>query len=305
MPRLTTFGVEAEFQIGAADVIQRLNEDGWAGDNRLHGYHCDCEFCDFGNGYPFRGQTDSSCSGEIITDVFGVDPLNGQPFGGSTYDHVEMFRLLSNAAVDVDAEPGVNSGLHVHVGIGGLDYFDLCRSLWQIARWEPVLTRIAGGRWSDQREGMNTTLRNVLLPNTRRLAPDGEVNAEFWRNYTPEDCYLDDMLNRSQCSDRHSNLNTGANRAPTWEFRLWNSTRSAWRMEMFSGLSIALMDPEVTAGLAELETPLRRRSPSSGIDNVALACDNAGHSRTAELVSRQAAYLDNRAESAPATLTSL
>src|SRR5205814_1718290 len=106
-------------------------------------------------------------------------------------------------------------------------------------------------------------------------------------------------------SDRHSNLNICPRRVPTWEFRLWNSTRVAWRMEMFAGLSVALMDPAVTIALAELSPPQRFRTAAAGVTNIADACITAGHPRVAALLERQAEYLNNRAASVPSLFTAL
>jgi hypothetical protein len=266
---------------------------------RLHSYHCDCEHCEFRNGFPFRGQTDSSCSGEIISDIFGPDPETGQQ-----YNTIEMLDALCEAAIEVDAEPGSNSGFHVHVGIAGLSSASL-RSIWfQLLRWEPTLQRIAGGRWALQRSGMNQSIRQCVAESWSYLYGAGlQPSTEVSPDLSPS--AIGELFQAHACADRHSNLNISARRAPTWEFRLWNSTRAAWRMEMFTGLSVALMDPAVADGLAVLRPPQRFRTPGSGISDIALACDNAGHSRVAELLEKQTAYLNDRAATAPAVLTSL
>lgn len=292
MPFSTTFGCEAEYEVNASNVIARLHEMGVAKYPTLHDYHCSCDGCEFRNGWAFRGQTDSSCSGEIITDVLGMPGSDG-----GAYDHVEVFGALSEAAVDVDAEPGLRSAFHVHVGLYDLSHEDRYRALWQFIRWEPVLQEIAGARWSCQRPNMNTTVRDCT-----RYAFENSTGQSYStriiRDFDPEETTMSRLLDAQMESDRHSNLNVSMNRTPTWEFRLWNSTRSAWRMEMFAGLSVALIDPEMVTNLKSL-------SPADGIDSVALALSDAGHDRTAELVCRQAHYLDSRAGDAPSILTVL
>lgn len=293
----TTFGFEAEFDVNAAGVIARLYEDGLAGMPTLHGYHCDCEQCAFSNGMAFRGQTDSSCSGEIISDVMGGCD--------SDYNAQDMIRALSRTAIDVDAEPGLTSAFHVHVGISHLSFQSMADILWQFTRWETVLMRIAGGRWPNQRQNMNNMVQECIEPQFH-CETGKRFTTEVLGSYTPSQTLLESLLRAQQCADRHSNLNVSGRRTPTWEFRLWNATRSAWRMEMFCGLSVALTDLDVIQSLGTQELPDDEvESISAGIDAVAIALDHAGYERISELVLRQAHYLDKRAESAPATLTLL
>lgn len=303
MPRTTTFGFEAEFQQNANAAIIELHALGLAGTNRLHGYHCDCEHCEFGVGWAFRGQTDSSCSGEIISDIC-TNAADGRSW----------MEALEGVAVDVDAEPGTNSGFHVHVGIGDITSDQRADILWQFLRWEHVLERVAGGRWTTQRSGMNRTVKACLSSGFETLTDVsltiGNLLACETEDYETSSGYdLATMkrwlVNEHIGSDRHSNLNIGNRRHPTWEFRLWNSTRVAWRMELFTGLSVAFVDPAVTANLAELTPPQRLRMPASGVDLIALACADAGHDRTAELIVRQMQYLNDRALTAPSLLTAL
>lgn len=301
MPRRATFGFEAEFEVNANAVISRLHALGYAGAPTLHSYHCDCDACAFGEGFAFRGQTDSSCSGEVISDILGPD---------EPHDSGELMAVLADVAVNVDAEPGLRSGFHCHVGIDGLTSVNLRDALWQVIRWEPTLTKLAGGRWNAQRTGMNTTVRDCV-----KQAWDYRIGTTFgtrtlteWEHAASDDelgRMKDYMLGQHMAADRHSNLNIQARSHPTWEFRLWNSTRSAWRMELFTGLSVALMDPVVIANLAALDPPLRRSNPSTGFNDLALACDDAGHVGLSDLIVRQGAYLDQRADNAPAALTVL
>lgn len=306
MPRLATFGFEAEFAANAASVISLLHERGYAGTDTLHGYHCDCEHCEFRNGTAFRGQTDSSCSGEIISDVFGLSDASYADYNDyedyESYYPPGLMQRLCEAAVECDAEPGLNSGFHVHVGLDGLSSTNRAESLWQFIRWEPVLARIGGGRWQDQRDGMNSTVRTCVSGVWRDYTNTSLSDSNLRSHDVDEQLKLS-LLIQQECADRHSNLNISARRAPTWEFRLWNSTRSAWRMEMFCGLSIAWMDPGVMSALSELPHPIRRHSPSEGCDSIATALTEGGHDRTAQLVIRQAAYLDNVAATAPSVLT--
>lgn len=319
MPRQTTYGFEAEWQTNAQSVIQGLHALELSGDSRLHGYHCDCDNCLLRNGFPFRGQTDSSCSGEIISDIFGSNPppeegayitsdLQEDPYPNSR----ELMDHLCEVAVDCDAEPGLNSGFHVHVGTVGLTAENLYSSFTQFIRWESVFTRIAGGRWTTQREGMNTTVRQSIrwaFESSTGRHLDGELSNRAlhaaWEAgaFTPEAVQY--MFREHQSSDRHSNLNLRQSHHPTWEFRMWNSTRAGWRMEMFCELSKAMMDPAFVAHLATLNPPQRFRRPSGGIGLVQAAAAATDYPVLAEHLARQATYLDQRAADAPQSLTTL
>lgn len=308
MPNLTSFGFEAEFNTNANAVIAHLHRHDYSGDSRLHSYHCDCEYCEFDNGYAFRGQTDSSCSGEVISDICR-DSRQGR----------EWMDALEAAAIYVDAEPGFNSGFHVHVGMedAGRDHRAAC--FYEIVRWEPVLQRIAGGRWAAQRPDMNTTVRNCLNHSyewLRQRFDEAITTARVLEVEATVTTGVDErcgglpelrryLYEQHLSSDRHSNLNIAVRNHPTWEFRLWNSTRVAWRMEMFAGLSVALVDLNVATNLQELTPPRRMANPATGIADITLALSDAGHDRTAELVQRQSQYLTDRADSAPNVLTAL
>ena len=303
MPRETTYGFEAEFDVNATSVMQRLHEYGFAGSDHLHGYHCDCDDCVNRNGYPFRGQTDSSCAGEIISDIFGASEYYPQVewdnLGYITEPRLVM--TLCNIAVDVDAEPGFNSGFHVHVGLYGLSPNQLARGFWQFVRWEPVLQRIAAGRWSSMRDN-NDTVR-MMMNHTYASLTSSPLTARSALDNTLDEGERMHMMVRHQTNDRHSNLNIGARRTPTWEFRLWNSTRAAWRMWMYCDISKAFMDPEFITLVEGLNPPQRFRRPSAGINLLADAADQCGYDGLPEALLRQAYYLDEKAQHAPELLT--
>ena len=306
MPRETTYGFEAEFDINAQSVMHRLHEVGLADDDHLHGYHCDCSSCCFRNGYPFRGQTDSSCSGEIISDIFGSAegyPLVEWDNTGTHWSEYGLMVELCRAAVDVDAEPGPNSGLHVHVGKQGLNRVELARSFYEYIRWEPVLMRVAGGRWTNMRDN-NDPVREMVSYEYEINIGEPLTSRSMANHETPPDV-RGRLMDRHQGHDRHSNLNIGSRSRPTWEFRLGNSTRSAWRIRMFCELSKAFMDPKFIEHVEGLNPPQRFRRPSAGINLLAQAADQTGYDETdlPESLLRQAHYLDEIAADAPALLT--
>lgn len=278
-------------------MLARLHEIGLSGSATLHRYHCDCITCDFG-AYAFHGQTDSSCSGEIISDIFGYGGYNSQvywPVANERNDGVGKFVDFSSAqqciskicdiAVEVDAEPGTTSGFHVHIGAAGMDQPTQREMLWQFARWEPVLEALAAGRWGYLRT-MNRSVNALLLRFIAQPEDYEDAKREAWHQH--------------KLNDRHSNLNLNTPHN-TYEFRIWNSTRVAWRMEMFVEMSIALTDAEVLSYLSGY-------SPGDyweSLEMLQTAVAGAGYTNLAAHIARQSEYLRTRASTAPAMLTCL
>ena len=308
----STFGIEAEFQVGAENVIANLHAQGMAGDPMLHGYHCDCPTCGLGNEYPLKGQTDSSCSGEIISDILTFDGYPHPFLSDSGHDSLAVMEAIQEAAIAVDAEPGMTSGLHVHVGHAHIIRYEELKANAFLAylKWEPLLTKLATGRWQEMRSG-NYALRDGLFRKMQQMLSGAGIMGE--RQWSTWFAHVDSeqmvgaydnpgtyLYGHHYEADRHSFLNVRTNN-PTWEFRLWNSTRSAWRMEMYARTSIAMMDPAVSQRLLDESYPQRlRRETLNRFGNMLADC---GHSRASELIDKQAYYLGYRASNAPSSLT--
>lgn len=262
-----TFGFEAEFANNVEPLVARLHEAGFCGTPELHRYHCGCEFCDWGNGYPFRAQTDSSCGGEVITDIqHDVDAS------------VEAMEALQNLAVEVDAEPSLAAGLHVHVGAPAPGTAERADAFWSYLRWENVLGEVvAPGRWPGIREANRQVLYDLRAINPRNWdwheVIQGSAlmeNDAPWRerrgaSFSPS--WVETQVGRDPAVmgtvkalveeyardlDRHSWLNLCTRGYNTFEFRLWNSTRVAWRMEMYVRASLLFMNPEAHGDLLRL-----------------------------------------------------
>lgn len=247
-------------------MVRNLYDRGFMGMPEMHRWHCTCDDCSFYSGWLFRAQTDSSCSGEVITSILHHDPEDER-------FHPDVFDILQDAALETDSEPGMAAGLHVHVGIGHLSarqMDDAFRAFWTHER---MLVELARGRFPRTRGG-NEMVRDV-------------IDLDGW------DSVREARIAHQQ-NDRHNNLNMNTGH-DTWEFRLWNSTRSAWRLEMFTRLSVALVDPGVVALMLEDDD-------CSNLDDVLL---DAGHERCAELVHRQFTYNREVWHTAPSTLTNL
>lgn len=281
---MTTFGFEMEVATNAEALAEALHARSLLPNSTLHGYHCSCLHCDFDSTtFPLRAQTDSSCGGEFISQVFDADRM---ALARRIMDH------LQEAAVEADAEPGYNAGFHVHVGWprSRRNAESLGDLIWQFVEWEPVLSEIAAGRFRAVRDEMNLRLAPMYAEELfDRYSYTTAVDARR-NNFDLNAGWLWYMHN---ATDRHSNLNV-ATRFNTFEFRIWNSTRSAWRMELWCRLSIAFMDYELV--------PVMREATTTADPSVALLCDlleHNNHPGAADLLRRQLAYMASRPIAGP------
>lgn len=208
-------------------------------------------------------------------------------------------RGLQDAAVEVDAEPGMNAGLHVHVRAPRGDR-NLARAFLAFVAWENALYELAQGRFTylrDMNRRVNDDVCNYLVGmgevvgrDRNRQARD-KVNALVDRARTGDDYALAYSLYMAHYdADRHSHLSVNT-RFTTWEFRIWNSTRSAWRMELACRLACAWADTEFIDALLDCE---QERNVDALLQ--VIAADWQGDDRLASLVNRQVNYLPRAAD---------
>lgn len=292
LPTHTTFGFELEFEQNADPLTTALYRSDLVPSDEAHSYHCDCHDCcanvecvleDGPSHTPFYVQRDSSCSGEVIS----------RPMSTTRHRrNAEAIDALCEAAVEVDAEPGYHAGLHVHVArnLLGTRASQFGKLSLVFAALELELMRLAAGRFPIQRT-MNSRVRDDL-----RWVLEGHGYSTYdftmWADAFREDAYenadfLVSLWNVHQDNDRHSNLNVRS-RFRTVEFRLWNSTRSPWRVHLAVGLSVALANASVLDTIAG-------HLADGWQPTAALVCalDRHGFDHTVELAQRQWAYLAN------------
>lgn len=306
MPR--TFGFEAEWQANAVDLAAELYARRLVVDDTIHRYHCGCGGCDFRSGFLFRVQSDSSCNGEVISHVFS-----------SVESGRDAMDQLQEAALAIDAEPGYEAGFHVHVNANQMNSQQRRLALWTFMLYEPLLQRIASGRFPSQRIANHTleslhrafwyrAHQHAVFENAPwydramdphvggypvRVPPSGVRPWVQDLSRSTRMTLLGTLLDYHHASDRHSNLNVRT-RHDTWEFRLWNSTRSAWRMELFARLSLAFTTPDIVSQLDRQWVEDEEEQT-----NVLLAvCDNP----LRELLQRQLTFInDGRGTDEPFT----
>lgn len=303
-----TFGFEAEFQKNVQEIAHVMHDNGHTQDAILHNYTCDCEGCevsffdavageyvyDHDSIYNLRIKNDSSCGGELISKVWDSPDDNRIR---------KLWTDIERAAINVDTEPGLTAGFHVHVGRSHLDLAARGRLILTFAGWERPLLQLASGRWPTNR-GWNGTLDSHLSPNFRFLAD--EINADSPPVFNdcsrvvarlqnePENSLVAKAAYRQiardhQGIDRHTSLSF-SERHPTMEFRLWNSTRAAWRMELWCRMSLLLSDPEFDKLLLKNWT----HNPTlEDLVNTIADYDGNGSKETFTLAERQLTYLKN------------
>jgi hypothetical protein len=251
-----TFGFEAEFATEASPLVTELHRMGFTGSGTMHNYTCDCDVCairfdDYDGDpdyfhediYRLRAKYDSSCGGEIISKVFD-----------NVEQAIQSFDAIQQAALITDTEPGLQAGFHVHVGRRHLTKEQRGRLVMAMTLWENVLFDIAAGRWPHNR-GWNVSLLTLMHHQFRSEAlthglPISTIDhglleqlLEKITGTMHERTFYRSIADEHQEVDRHSTM-AFSPRWPTMEFRLWNSTRAAWRMELWCRLSRLLANPD-------------------------------------------------------------
>lgn len=300
MPEIS-FGFEAEFSERAPELVRALRSSspGMIAYDELHSYHCDCGDCE---DFTLKAQRDSSCSGEIISGIF-YDIDEARP----------AFEAIQDAAFAADAEPGWSAGFHVHVG-RSTNFDHLAVAFFEFMRWESTLSGFSAGRFGENRGNNNVVVHNLhrylmgmsghglpWVPEPREIYDPSRdryvVNPDFreatmrftigsaieWLHENPQQNVFETLLMNAEGMDRHANLAVRT-RHNTWEFRLFNSTRTAWRMELWCQIARAFMVPEFISALQAIDVPTMEELPAvlSVYDDTA-----------AELAARQVHYRAN------------
>ena len=261
-----TFGWEAEYATPVTTLALELHRRDATIDFSVHSYTCDCSGCEYVDDidgendnydhdpYAFRVKHDSSCGGEVISRVFN-----------DTTQAKRYWSMLEEASVLTDAEPGLQAGFHVHVGRGHLRPAGRGRLVWAMMLYEPLLLQIASGRFTQHR-GWNSPLAETMSGFMHEWLYDNkgvsvysysvqcaDIKELIDADETLRNLFYRGLANAHRNVDRHSSM-AFSPRYPTMEFRLWNSTRSAWRMELWCRLSLLLADPEFVTHALERHT---------------------------------------------------
>lgn len=201
-----------------------------------HTNHCHCPACQFGNS-ALRPHTDMSCGGELVSD----------PMPWPDPETEALLVQLEQILTEQGARPGMNAGFHIHVE------YDVTRDgrsdAWSAYR-EKVVDYFT---WFEQQIATFAAQDQPKVRNYNRWLSLGGIRL------APGDT-IDISRARFQ---KHRNTPKGYNlaeRANTWEFRIWNSVVEAWRMHLAIDISCAFLD--AVADAPHIETaPTTRRPP--------------------------------------------
>lgn len=235
-----TFGYEYEVAGNGRAVLDVLYNACHVSMSYLHEYHCRCDECEPDNYGPrgewyWSAQEDCTVSAEFVSKIL--------TWGTPTAERA--FQIMERAAVTAGADLSGDSGMHVHVGKPPteavlrdddgegrpLAFTTRQRTTWELVRlfvrYQDDLRDIAAGFRGEVR-GYNHPLRvrdqrfwsTDLSGPPDAASPHGQAATNALRH-----------VDGSWFSNSH-----GA----TYEFRLWNTSKAAWRQRLAVAYSVAM-----------------------------------------------------------------
>lgn len=210
-PYKRTLGHEVEYESGI-EIVGVLYDKGLCDSNSIHSYHCSC-----GTRHAIHCTEDGTApGGEHV-----IGGPNGVVFGSQLY--LDIITAFSDIAIDVGCGVSHDVGMHTHVGISDLTHVQRCNLLRNYLALQNDIVNLASMADAEVRNNGNTTARI----SERSYIQDRS-------DWTKDIFALEHWALPSRPT---LNFHTGR---PTVEFRVWNSTKSAWRMYLAGGVSTAL-----------------------------------------------------------------
>lgn len=214
---MTRFGFELEVRSGARSSLAQLRSLGLTSHSHFHHYHCTCNECGQRGldsaGSLFRVQQDCTADGEFISGIL--------EYGSADADRA--FDGLSRALILGGAVVTGNVGNHVHVEQSGMDTPAKRRLTRLFLRYQTDLQEIAAAG-HDRVRSYNSPMSG---------------NPGIWTcgDTPPVNRYRDSV----SLPYHWSSGSYLCWKDQTVEFRLWNSTRLAWRLRTHVGLSVGMV----------------------------------------------------------------
>lgn len=234
------FGVECEVSQGAGDVLAHLHEGGHVTDTHLHAYHCGkgysrgCDACEpTRSGPDWTGQEDCTADGEFISRILTTGPEGDRALA-----------TIADALVKGRAEQNDRVGMHIHTDAGPFadDTASLVRlwRLWMV--YQDDIGNLARGKSAAVRgyNGPNVTKHgdSVRCTGVLSYGSDDATVRQFYEGDHDDAYQLLDSWVRT--GPRTGRWLSGGVEAGTFEFRLWNGSRSLWRIRTAVYVSVAL-----------------------------------------------------------------
>lgn len=223
MPTNRLLGIEWEIASQGSEIAEMLYDANLSRTCDIHDYHCGCDHCASPQVWSF--QTDGSLPDE------GVE-LRSCPVQLNQLDSVLQVSQVEQTLRDSKARVTKRCGLHVHVEASDLrtHQLDVLNDLF--VELQPALYRVAVGGFDCHR------------------------GPEYCSPISKKEKYtlLSQPVSNRRYYDRakYFGLNLGAMPIQgTVEFRLWNSTRDAWRARLFAATSWALVEFAAQMGSAQ------------------------------------------------------
>ncbi len=214
MPNNRLLGIEWEVASQGSQIAEMLYDASLSRTCDIHDYHCGCDHCASPQVWSF--QTDGSLPEE------GVE-LRSCPVQIDQLDSVLQVAQVEQTLRDTKARITKRCGLHVHVEASDLSarQLDVLNDLF--VELQPALYRIAVGTFDCHRGP------EYCCPISKKEKYTLVSHPASNRRYYDRAKYF--------------GLNLGVvPNLGTVEFRLWNSTRDAWRTRMFAATSWALVE---------------------------------------------------------------
>lgn len=226
-PWYRTVGHEAEYAT-KPELANVLLENHLSPPGRtIHAPHCQCVDAD---NYPLHSVDDSSAHG----GEYHIGGNRGVLFGSPAY--MNAVRLLSKHTNELGSAVTRAVGFHTHVGTKdartGVDLTpeQKVELLRIYLTYETQIHTISCGAFSSPRDNHHTP----KFLSKRELFYGGNSEEWFWKT----DASI--VARAIQWPGKATlNMRTGHG---TIEFRIWNATRSAWRMYLAGGISCAIVE---------------------------------------------------------------
>jgi hypothetical protein len=217
----------------AAGLWRRPTTSGAYGDDgNAHSNHCGCPSCEWGVS-AVRPQTDCTCTAELVSDPMPWPHMDSEAVMVQLTDVLDELRVL----------PGTRAGCHIHVEKdptrdpntqAWFSWFE--HGFADLARQSFPFVRAYGNDWLGC-----VHVDTPVIPEAKRIHMD-RVRTGFRHvaqrppgdRFTRARSYLD--------GDRYGKGPNLSDRGQTWEFRIWNSVVSYWRLYMAVEVSCAFLD---------------------------------------------------------------